>query len=111
IVTRIYDKSWDGMAYHQIAIIELSEGWNPVYESLPMEEQDSKYFDRKIILNRWVNHYGKGLEIFATVMMGVSGSIESGKVFNGLLMAAAFCTALYLLFHFRKISRLWALVL
>lgn len=111
IVTRIYDKSWDGMAYHQIAIIELSEGWNPVYESLPMEEQDSKYFDRKIILNRWVNHYGKGLEVFATVMMGVSGSIESGKVFNGLLMAAAFCTALYLLFHFRKISRLWALVL
>lgn len=111
IVTRIYDKSWDGMAYHQIAIIELSEGWNPVYESLPMEEQDSKYFDRKIILNRWVNHYGKGLEIFATVLMGVSGSIESGKVFNVLLMAAAFCTALYLLLHFRKISKPWALVL
>ena len=29
-----YDISWDGNMYHKIAIGELSEGWNPIYQSI-----------------------------------------------------------------------------
>lgn len=107
-VTKIYDKSWDGMTYHQIAIIKLAEGWNPVYESLPYEQQDSKYFDRKIVMNLWVNHYAKASEIFAAIMMGITSSIESGKVFNLMLLFAAFCSVFHLLLSHRRIKPLWS---
>jgi hypothetical protein len=30
-----YDTSYDGQEYHQSAIIELSNGWNPIYNSRP----------------------------------------------------------------------------
>lgn len=63
------------MAYHQIAISELANGWNPFYETLPYSSQESIYFDRLIVLNLWVNHYAKGLEIFSAILYGVGGSI------------------------------------
>lgn len=110
-VGRIYDKSWDGMTYHQIAILKISEGWNPVYEVLPYEEQSSKYFDRQIIINRWVNHYAKGLEIFSALMMGITNNIESGKVFNLLLLFASFCISLKLLISLKKISPVWCILI
>jgi hypothetical protein len=107
----VYDKSWDGMAYHQIGIIELSKGWNPFYEQLPYESQQSRYFDREIVLNLWVNHYGKALETFSAVLMAVTGNIESGKVFNVLLLLSAFCTLFYLLVRLNFISIFWSFAL
>jgi hypothetical protein len=103
----IYDKSWDGLTYHQKAIIELNNGWNPVYKNLPYEAQHSKYYSRKITLNLWVNHYGKGSEIFAAVVMGLTKNIESGKVFNILLLLASFCSVLYTLSKIGNWNYFW----
>jgi hypothetical protein len=107
----IYDKSWDGMAYHQIGILELSRGWNPFYEQLPYEAQHSKYFDREIVLNLWVNHYGKALETFSAALMAVTGNIESGKVLNVLLLLSAFCSSFYLLIRLKFPGTGWSLML
>lgn len=106
----VYDKSWDGMAYHQIGIVELSRGWNPFYEQLPYEAQNSKYFNREIVLNLWINHYGKALETFSAVMMTLTGSIESGKVFNVLMLLCAFCSLFWLLTRLNLMGRWWNLV-
>lgn len=108
---KIYDKSWDGMAYHQIGILELSEGWNPFYEQIPDRPQASKYFNYKVNLSLWVNHYGKALETFSAVLMGTTGNIESGKVFHLLLFFSAFCYVLYLLVVLKFINNPWGIVL
>lgn len=106
----VYDKSWDGMAYHQIGIVELSRGWNPFYEQLPYEAQNSKYFNREIVLNLWINHYGKALETFSAVMMTLTGNIESGKVFNVLMLLSAFCSLFWLLTRLNLLGMGWNLL-
>jgi hypothetical protein len=108
IAASVYDKSWDGMAYHQMAIVKLEEGWNPVYEALPLELLKTKHFKEGIILNTYVNHYPKAHEIFAALWVGVTGKLESGKVFNILVILAAFCSVYYLLLGFPKMGKRWA---
>jgi hypothetical protein len=108
---KIYDKSWDGMAYHQISIRSMANGWNPVYELIPDNPQSSKHYEREINLSIWVNHYSKGQEQFAAAMMALTGNIESGKVFNLLLIVAAFCSALYLMMRLNFFTWLWNLVI
>lgn len=111
LISKIYDKSWDGMAYHQIAISELANGWNPFYETLPYSSQESIYFDRLIVLNLWVNHYAKGLEIFSAILYGVGGSIESGKVFNLFLFLVSFSSVFSLLLKIGRIKWFYALLI
>jgi hypothetical protein len=111
VMSKIYDKSWDGMTYHQKAVIELNEGWNPFYESLPYEKQHSKYYDRKIVLNLWVNHYSKGAETFAAILMGLTKNVESGKVFNILLLLTSFCCVFFSLINLKKWNTAWISVL
>jgi hypothetical protein len=48
IFSKTYDVSYDGMYYHEPAIIALSEGWNPIYDkSLPITAEPS--FSRQLI--------------------------------------------------------------
>jgi hypothetical protein len=103
----VFDKSWDGMAYHQIAILEMAEGWNPFYEKLPSQWQESKYYDRLVDLRLWVNHYSKGHEMFAAAVFALTDNIENGKVINLLLLFAAFCSTWYLLSHLGNFSPFW----
>lgn len=44
----LYDLSWDGQAYHQEAVIQLRNGWNPFHDA-PL----------KGIHSVWINHYAK----------------------------------------------------
>lgn len=111
IAAKIYDKSWDGMAYHQIAVIKLEEGWNPAYESLPLESLKSEHLEEEVVLNQYVNHYPKAHEIFAAICVGVTDRLESGKVFNLLIIIAAFCSVFFLLQNFEKINSFWALAI
>jgi hypothetical protein len=68
-----YDFSYDGMSYHQEAIVDLSKGWNPVYEN-----SKSQY-------NLWLDHYQKGIEILQANFYSLINRIESGKMLNFLL--------------------------
>ena len=78
-----YDRSYDGVEYHQAAIYSLVHGWNPVRE-----------FASPFVVGEnalWVNHYAKGMETLAATVVALTGLIESGKMMNLVLVAASFC--------------------
>jgi len=88
----LYDLSWDGQAYHQEAVIQLSNGWNPFHDA-PL----------KGIHSVWINHYAKGPWIAAASLYAITGHIEQGKVFNLLLIASSFFIALAaFMAHYRE---------
>ncbi len=76
---KVFDLSWDGQAYHQEAIIQLANGWNPLHDQpLP------------IASGIWINHYTKGPWISSASLYVLTGHIEQGKVFNILLVVSSF---------------------
>ena len=86
---KIYDVSWDGMWYHQNAIIELNNGWNPIYEKLTGEGA------------LWNNYYGKYSEIVQACILSTFKNIEMGKMINILFMIIATMYSLFILLsHF-----------
>lgn len=85
VATKTIDFSWDGQSYHQEALIQLKNGWNPVknnnlYEFLGLAEESS--FRAPF----WISHYPQGLWYLQATFYDLTGSIESGKVVNGLLI-------------------------
>lgn len=82
---QFYDITYDGQAYHQETAILLKDGWNPFYDK-PLQLSTGHAI--------WINHYARGPEIVAAVLYAVTGNIELSKVFNFLLIAGSFFTAL-----------------
>jgi hypothetical protein len=68
----IFDYSGDGQEYHQVAAIQLNNGWNPFYAYLP--EDGWAYL--------WNNHYPKFTEMFASILLSAFNNIELGKSYN-----------------------------
>lgn len=83
----IIDVSYDGQAYHQEAIIQLSHGWNPVYMMLDGQATAN--------LERWLNHYPKGIWYFAGAIYKLTDNIESGKALSIMAPIAAFALTLW----------------
>lgn len=78
-----FDLSWDGQTYHQGTVIQLANGWNPVYSEVTGESSDSI----------WINHYSRGAEISAAALSKVTGNIEECKAINLLLIITTFIIA------------------
>jgi len=78
-----FDLSYDGQTYHQETVIQLMNGWNPVYNDVSSEVPHSI----------WINHYSKGAEINAAVLSTVTGSIEECKAINIFLIITTFLIA------------------
>ncbi|MEI6728779.1 MAG: hypothetical protein WCK98_04005 [bacterium] len=68
---KFYDLSYDGQAYHGEAIIELNEGWNPIYERAPGYGGGTHSI--------WLNAYPKASWLNSVSIYKVTGNIESGK--------------------------------
>ncbi len=81
VATFFYDVSFDGQVYHQDAILRLVHGWNPLLETGPA-------WHEKI-----PEHYPKAAWIIAASLQSATGSIESGKALNFLLVIASFFIA------------------
>ncbi len=90
------DLTWDGQGYHQSAIIELSRGWNPVSSYVKTDGNR---------LLKYANFYSKGPWICAASVFRLSGNIETGKLFNLLLMMSAFLLSLVLLLRLKGTGR------
>lgn len=88
------DTSWDGQFYHQEAVYQLSEGWNPHTQVLP----DS------LNTSIWVNHYPKAAEIPQAAVYSFTGKIETGKATNLLLWLASFMLTIYFFATVTKFS-------
>lgn len=74
----VADSSYDGNAYHQEMVTVIGNGeWNP-------------YFDRVVPEGYmlWTIHYAKGIEILAASIMTLTGSLESGKAINLILLVS-----------------------
>ena len=84
----LFDHSWDGRSYHQIAIYYLANGWNPIYEKM----QDLSNLQNFLSHEIWIEHYLKLSEITAANIYAFTNDIESGKAINYIL---AFASLLY----------------
>ncbi|MEO4054115.1 hypothetical protein [Solibacillus sp. CAU 1738] len=98
---KYYDISWDGQSYHQEAIINLQQGWNPIYD----EDLDESFKS-----NFWINHYAKGTWFFGASVYDLFGDIEYGKVSNLLLLMASFLLSFALLQEI-KITKFWSFLI
>lgn len=99
-----YDLSHDGQTYHQEAIIQLANGWNPFYENL-VPEIHSQY------RLKLINSFSKGSWIPAAALYKITGSVEKSKAFNFLLILASFFVSFSALICFHKITLKTAAIL
>lgn len=88
-----YDRSFDGQAYHQEAILQLAAGWNPYYDTLAETAHE----------RLWLTHYPKGPWYLANAFYAITGSIESGKATNLILIIASGCFLASLLLAIRMV--------
>jgi hypothetical protein len=73
----ILDSSWDGLKYHQTAVLELMSGWNPLRASLPDQ----------IVLNS----YPKASWLVGASLASLFDSVEAMKAQNLAFVLAAGC--------------------
>lgn len=92
-----FDSSYDGRFYHQEAVIQLKNGFDPHRETLPDDSiaggiwsiasigdpsrmsQEEKNFSRPTF---WLECYPKATELFGASVYALTGEIESGKMYN-----------------------------
>lgn len=80
----VSDQSWDGLWYHEEAVVELARGWDPFRQSvmaLGTPEHAAL----------WIDHYPKAAWEAATPWFLATGRIDAGKITNFTLLCAAAC--------------------
>ncbi len=75
----VFDNSYDGQYYHQETIIQLKNGWNPIYT-------DSTARTGKF----WIDNYPKGGETLSSLIYLMTHQIEIGKCVNWIALFASF---------------------
>jgi hypothetical protein len=96
-----YDISWDGQTYHQEAVIQLANGWNPFHQISSPEE----------VHKIWLTHYAKGSWIDAAALYQLTHSIETSKAFNILFIISSFFLGISALINIPRINLAQALIL
>lgn len=99
---KLYDVSYDGQVYHQEAIIQLTDGWNPFYKTL-LPQDHSHYLS--------INCYPKGPWICAAALYKITGRIEQSKSFNLVFMMISFFISLSALLSMDKVRLGTAVIL
>ncbi len=93
---QLYDFSYDGQTYHQLAQIMLvDDGWNPFWG----KESIGQYYPNDL----WVNAYPKGMWLYAASFYGITGNILAGKSYQLILMLSTFMLV-YEVLHERLLS-------
>ncbi|WP_035796903.1 hypothetical protein [Butyrivibrio sp. MB2005] len=89
----VFDYSWDGNAYHKLAVGLLRYHWNPLKSlpSLSLIEGAGEYSGNTL----WVEAYGKATWIFGASIYSLSGNIENGKCYTMIAMLSAFMLVYY----------------
>ena len=90
----VFDCSWDGNAYHKLAVGLLKNNWNPL-RSLPSlsltEGAGVESFGQVL----WVETYCKATWIFGASVYAITGNIETGKSYTLIGMTCAFLLVFY----------------
>ncbi|SKB65940.1 hypothetical protein SAMN06296386_103223 [Lachnospiraceae bacterium] len=108
IAGEFFDCSWDGNAYHKLAVGLLKNHWNPLKStpSLSITEGAGVESFGNI---RWVEAYCKVTWIFASSIYSMTGNIETGKSYTMLAMICAFFLSFY--YMKKKKYRTWQCIL
>lgn len=96
----VYDFSYDGLWYHQDAVILLKEGWNPYTHVLTAKETSMS--------DLFLNHYPKATWIAQACYYSFSNYLESAKVFNFYTLFATFFLTLAVIKHLAKMNGFFA---
>lgn len=72
----LWDQTVDGRWYHAEGIMRLAQGWNPIYDRIPLTHPD---------FNIYVHHYPKSEWILFAGLTQVFGSLEKAKALHFLL--------------------------
>lgn len=91
------DNSFDGLAYHQEAVLRLAAGWNPFYGNAA---------DYGVGNETFINSYPKASWISGAAVLLSTGQIEAGKLWNLTMIVtagAAVTCALLRLTNFRPL--------
>jgi len=80
-----YDVSYDGQVYHQEAVNQLVNHWNPFQDYMTKDRSHSAVL---------LNHYAKGPWLYEAALYTVTGQIEQSKVFNFVLIIISFLLTL-----------------
>lgn len=75
----VFDNSYDGQYYHQETMIQLKNGWNPIYTS-----------SNARIGKLWIDNYPKGGETLSSLIYLSANQIEIGKCINWIALFASF---------------------
>ena len=103
IVIHILDTSYDGLWYHEPAIIKLKNGWNPLLQPFYNINQ----YDQSNYL--WIQHYPKAIWTISACIYKMSGLVESGKMINFLFIAAVFFYSYHVFSAF--FVKLWHIII
>lgn len=105
----IYDTSYDGCAYHKLAVGMFRDGWNPIWQN-PYSFSSTIFEVEEVGCTLWVESYCKQPWIFASSVYCITGNIETGKLYTLLGM----CCVLFLTYGYlrkkEKSKKLAALV-
>ncbi|MBA2490533.1 MAG: hypothetical protein H0V34_02120 [Gammaproteobacteria bacterium] len=106
ITAHFYDYSYDGQGYHQQTVIELADGWNPIYKRVRLPGEGW----RTVWRETWINHYPRQPHVTQAALYKLVGRIEHAKAFNLLLIFASFCLSVSVLLRIRQIRGLGAFI-
>lgn len=79
-----FDNSWDGWSYHIPSVIQMKNGWNPIY-------------DHNESIGLWSLHYPKFIWMYGAVLYDVFGSMSMGTSFNIVISFSCFFLMLHIL--------------
>lgn len=101
-----YDVSFDGQWYHQETVYHLKQGYNPVYQILPIASDGPAQAGKPetYLRNIAINNFTKGSEIIEAAIYKVTNRIETAKAVNGITFIASFFLCLALLYRINLIS-------
>ena len=114
LATRVFDTSYDGTAYHQVGVIALRDGWNPIRVPHVVDWSNAAFPERRWLADKiadrgmWVDHFPKGAWVLGAVVSAGTGSLDASKWLKGFLAALALM-ALYTGLRSAGISRAAAL--
>lgn len=116
VSTIVVDKSWDGWCYHQLGVISLASGWNPVYEPLAhvwfsLNSSSLGYpSDAPLPDGVWTSFYPKASWILASQPLMWGFSVDSGK-FPGMLLIVVSALVSFRYFRIREMATRWSYLL
>lgn len=95
--SQIFDFSWDGNAYHKLAVGLLKNRWNPIKQIPSLSLTEGPGIEGLTQSAKWVETYCKATWIYGASIYAITSNIETGKSYTIVMMICAFLYTFYYL--------------